>query len=523
MKKLLYFWLLCCAAPCFAQAPYGILWQDTSWTAHGQNGNEEYGFDGLSYLGKLDTAQNAIAVGESGGSSWILNRTKLDTGTVYFAPGQQVIPCNLSGSGRGDYAIINPDNNFGSITILYSTDTVFDTALVLTPKNYGNPRPFPLIADLDSSGIESLYLLSSVSSLTKAPDTLIVLQYVGGAHMSTIPQIKRFPMYHIGGNLTIGHPRDTKRQYLCSINPLNDTTAIVYFNPLGRDFSFIPTDSVILNTDSSGGFAGGFLIDDADTDNIDDIFLGYGDRVLIYKGGQTISPQPSYYLTDISPSVAPYLVAPGTQIIDVGNVVSPDYHSVIVTDPQYGGSAELEPGSIFLYNIGKGLKDTCVAFAIEGVGTYARLGTQVIGIGKYPGQRLDGFMAGEDITDVNAPFHGGQIIAFKGNASYGPNTIVQQNGRTAPVLFNLEQNYPNPFFQYTDVTFGIEDSRLYGEIVSLKIYNILGKEMLTAYSGVSDNYQYTIRIDGAALPAGVYYVRLACGGQSTTKMMNVVK
>ena len=74
------------AASCvFAQQPAN-LWEDTIYTAHGQFQGEQYGQAGLSFLMTLDSSQTAIAIGERGGSSWILNRYRLERRLFILPP-----------------------------------------------------------------------------------------------------------------------------------------------------------------------------------------------------------------------------------------------------------------------------------------------------------------------------------------------------------------------------------------------------------------------------------------------------
>ena len=509
------------AASCFAQAPTGTLWQDTAWTAIGaglQNQVQNYGYDGLSYLGGIygvDSVTNAVAVGETGGSSWIENKKRLDTNTQYFASGQNVIRCNLSGTGRGDYVVINPDNNFGSITVLYATDTpfIFDTALVLTPKNYGNPHPYPLIADLDSSGIESLYLYSY-----PAQNTFSVQQYKGGSSMNSMPKILTYNPFPSTGYFTVGHIFDVRHLFLCSIGEIKQDTAMVYYSPLGKSFNFVPSDSFIV-TSTGGQNLFSFFLDDINNDSIEDILLGWaggggGGNVLIYKGGDTISSTPTYHFN--------LQLFDGTPrgIYDIGHPVSSKYRSILVTDPQYGGDLLSQPGALFLFNIGNGLDSNCVSYAIEGGGTNAQLGIQAINIGKYPGQQLDNFMVAEEDFPHAA---NGRIRVFHGDSSYGTSISVKE-GVITPTVFTLAQNYPNPASGKTTITFAILDPALIGREVTVKMYSALGEPVKTLFqSKAADGYEYTLGVSTDGLPEGNYFYRLECGEKSETKMMSIMK
>jgi hypothetical protein len=78
-----------------------------------------------------------------------------------------------------------------------------------------------------------------------------------------------------------------------------------------------------------------------------------------------------------------------------------------------------------------------------------------------------------------------------------------------PEKFNLYQNYPNPFNPSTNVRFEIPER----SNVSIKVYNILGKEITTLLDKEMSPGSYTIDWEakdsnGELLPSGVYLVRL---------------
>jgi hypothetical protein len=73
-----------------------------------------------------------------------------------------------------------------------------------------------------------------------------------------------------------------------------------------------------------------------------------------------------------------------------------------------------------------------------------------------------------------------------------------------PASFQLSQNYPNPFNGTTELGFGISD---WG-FVTLKVYDILGREVATLVNEVKQPGTYTVQFDGSGLASGVYFYRL---------------
>ena len=88
-----------------------------------------------------------------------------------------------------------------------------------------------------------------------------------------------------------------------------------------------------------------------------------------------------------------------------------------------------------------------------------------------------------------------------------------------PAQFELSQNYPNPFNPVTNLEFGI--SKL--GFVSLKVYDMLGKEIKTLVNEDMSAGRYVIDFDGSNLPSGVYFYKLDAGGLSITKSMVLLK
>ncbi len=86
-------------------------------------------------------------------------------------------------------------------------------------------------------------------------------------------------------------------------------------------------------------------------------------------------------------------------------------------------------------------------------------------------------------------------------------------------VFKLEANYPNPFNPQTKISFGLPEQ----SNVSLKVYNIQGKDVATLAEGSQESGYYTATFDGSELTSGVYIYRFAAKGLETGKLFNEVK
>jgi len=81
-----------------------------------------------------------------------------------------------------------------------------------------------------------------------------------------------------------------------------------------------------------------------------------------------------------------------------------------------------------------------------------------------------------------------------------------------PKKFVLEQNYPNPFNSSTEINFYLLES----SYTTLKIYNILGKEIDTLLNRNLEPGKYTIKWNVRNLSSGVYFYRLETRNHSIT-------
>jgi hypothetical protein len=88
-----------------------------------------------------------------------------------------------------------------------------------------------------------------------------------------------------------------------------------------------------------------------------------------------------------------------------------------------------------------------------------------------------------------------------------------------PTSFNLEQNYPNPFNPSTTINFSVETL----SNVSLRIFDILGKETAVLINEQKVPGTYSVTFDATNLSGGVYFYQLESGNKIQTKNMLLIK
>jgi len=96
---------------------------------------------------------------------------------------------------------------------------------------------------------------------------------------------------------------------------------------------------------------------------------------------------------------------------------------------------------------------------------------------------------------------------------------VNSVSSTLPCKFELFQNYPNPFNGSTIIKFSIPNS----SFVSLKIYNILGKEISTLVNENLSPGTYSIPFSNNNFPSGIYFYKITAGTFTRTKKLIIIK
>ncbi len=103
--------------------------------------------------------------------------------------------------------------------------------------------------------------------------------------------------------------------------------------------------------------------------------------------------------------------------------------------------------------------------------------------------------------------------------SYPGNVTGIREVTGPPSGFGLFQNYPNPFNPTTAISFQLSTP---GH-VTLRIYDVLGREIATLVNGNESAGIHTVNFDASRLPSGVYFYRLKAGDFTATKKMLMLK
>lgn len=97
--------------------------------------------------------------------------------------------------------------------------------------------------------------------------------------------------------------------------------------------------------------------------------------------------------------------------------------------------------------------------------------------------------------------------------SVGIGTAIEE--AETPLIYTLQQNYPNPFYSTTTITFELPEP----SSVSLSLYDLLGRKIAVIASGNYPAGEFTVTWDARELPAGLYFYTLHANSFSETKKL----
>jgi hypothetical protein len=88
-----------------------------------------------------------------------------------------------------------------------------------------------------------------------------------------------------------------------------------------------------------------------------------------------------------------------------------------------------------------------------------------------------------------------------------------------PLKYSLFQNYPNPFNPTTIINYSIPKSGL----VTIKVYDVLGREVKTLINESKLAGNYSVEFSAGNLASGIYFYRMQAGDFANTKKLILLK
>jgi hypothetical protein len=107
---------------------------------------------------------------------------------------------------------------------------------------------------------------------------------------------------------------------------------------------------------------------------------------------------------------------------------------------------------------------------------------------------------------------GGHIYKFNGY-------VGVSNQNNSPKQFTLKQNYPNPFNPTTTINYSVPKT----SVVTIKVYDLVGHDVMTLVNQVKTAGNYNAYVDGKDLSSGIYIYRLTADGYTDSKKMILIK
>lgn len=98
-------------------------------------------------------------------------------------------------------------------------------------------------------------------------------------------------------------------------------------------------------------------------------------------------------------------------------------------------------------------------------------------------------------------------------------TTGVENISDVPTTFSLSQNYPNPFNPTTVIEFRVKSP----ELTTLRVFDVLGREVATLVNEVKSPGWHQVEFDASRVASGVYLYRLESGGFSAARKLIVVR
>ena len=195
------------------------------------------------------------------------------------------------------------------------------------------------------------------------------------------------------------------------------------------------------------------------------------------------------------------------------------------------GLAKFDGSSWSVYNTNNSGLPYNFVYSIAFENNFVWIGTAVGGLAKYDNNNNNWTV----FNDTNSPLDNKTIETvlidsydnvWIGSNSitlycYNENGIVSVDNKIKPFLnkYLLSQNYPNPFNPTTIIEFSVPSN----EYVSLKIYDILGREVATLVNEQKSVGNYKVTFNASNLASGIYFYTIKAGSFNKVRKMLLIK
>ena len=159
-------------------------------------------------------------------------------------------------------------------------------------------------------------------------------------------------------------------------------------------------------------------------------------------------------------------------------------------------------------------------YATGGTGVYKSTNTG----NNWVYQPLSGIFTLQSIyfLDENTGFACGTFGTFIKTTTGGISSVSLINSEL-PLQYSLSQNYPNPFNPSTTINFSIPAVETSRWVVSLKVYDISGREVATLVDQQLTPGTYSVEWNASNHPSGVYFYKLSSADFTQTNKMILIK
>jgi len=145
---------------------------------------------------------------------------------------------------------------------------------------------------------------------------------------------------------------------------------------------------------------------------------------------------------------------------------------------------------------------------------------ELAGVNPEPGWKFQMFLDYDKVR--NAPGKWANTwdeYSFARFETAGSTPIAEDPGAEQVESFQLKENYPNPFNPATQIEYALPSA----EQVTLKVYDLLGREVATLVNEKQASGRHKATFDASGLSSGIYIYRLKAGDFSKTRKMMLIK